>query len=280
MTVLSKHEKNRVSAALAAVIVSAYRKKQQKKRTVWTRNWLLRRKVFGCYENLMRELALEDSESYRRWLRMDVECFEYLLRKVQTLIEKKDTNMRRSISAGERLALTLRYLATGETQRSLAFQFRIAQNSISGIIPSVCKAICQALQEEFLKVPDCPDEWRAVATEFFYLWNFPMFRVYKSPILTPPANAIHIVMATCCLHNFLRSRCLELYSPLTSIDHEDITTGSLNQGTWRNDTNAFLPFIRRYYRGSSVAKEVRERLKNYFNGVGAVPWQGHMSNLH
>ncbi|CAL1278735.1 unnamed protein product, partial [Larinioides sclopetarius] len=69
---------------------------------------------------------------------MDVESFEYLLAKIEPLIKRMDTNMRQCISAGERLALTLRYLATGETQTSLSFQFRIAQNTISGIIPAVC----------------------------------------------------------------------------------------------------------------------------------------------
>ncbi|CAL1274040.1 unnamed protein product, partial [Larinioides sclopetarius] len=91
----------------------AIQKREKKKRKVWTRKWLLRRKALGCYENLMRELALEDSESYRRWLRMDVESFEYLLAKIEPLIKRMDTNMRQCISAGERLALTLRYLATG-----------------------------------------------------------------------------------------------------------------------------------------------------------------------
>ncbi|GBL57111.1 hypothetical protein AVEN_107975-1, partial [Araneus ventricosus] len=61
-----------------------------------------------------------------------------------------------------------------ETQTSLSFQFRIAQNTISGIIPAVCMDISQVLQNEFMKVPDCPEEWRKVANDFMGTWNFPM----------------------------------------------------------------------------------------------------------
>jgi hypothetical protein len=47
-------------------------------------------------------------------LRMDQTCFHELLEMVKPQIQKQDTNMRKSIPADEKLALTLRYLATGE----------------------------------------------------------------------------------------------------------------------------------------------------------------------
>ena len=47
---------------------------------------------------------------------MDEAAFEELLQKVAPLIQKEDTILRESISAAERLALTLRYLASGENQ--------------------------------------------------------------------------------------------------------------------------------------------------------------------
>lgn len=63
----------------------------------------------------MRELALEDAEAFRSWIRMDTGTFEELLRKVRPLIMKQDTSFREAIPAGERLAITLRYLATGKS---------------------------------------------------------------------------------------------------------------------------------------------------------------------
>ncbi|GBM41119.1 hypothetical protein AVEN_82013-1 [Araneus ventricosus] len=105
---------------------------------------------------------------------MDVDSFEFLLEEIQLIIKRMDTYMGQCISAGERLALTLRYLATGETQTSLSFQFRIAQNTISGKIPAECMDISQVLQNEFMKVPDCPEEGRKVAIYFLGIWNIPM----------------------------------------------------------------------------------------------------------
>ncbi|GFS58008.1 protein ALP1-like [Trichonephila clavipes] len=81
--------------------------------------------------------------------------------------------MRKAIPAAERIALTLRYLATGETQSSLSYQFRIAQHTISGIIPAVCAAIYHHLGSE-IRVPESGNEWKMVAEEFWAKWNFPL----------------------------------------------------------------------------------------------------------
>ncbi|GFX33999.1 protein ALP1-like [Trichonephila clavipes] len=91
---------------------------------------------FFCRKNTLK--LQKDSESYRRFLRMDVSTFEELVALVSPSIERKNTSMRKAIPAAERIALTLRYLTTDETQTSLNYQFRIAQNTISGIIPAVC----------------------------------------------------------------------------------------------------------------------------------------------
>lgn len=80
------------------------------------------------------------------------ENFYFLLGLVKPLIAKEDTVFRVSISAALRLALTLRYLATGESFRSLAFLFRVPQCTISTIIPEVLDAIYKVLAPEYLKV--------------------------------------------------------------------------------------------------------------------------------
>ena len=49
--------------------------------------------------------------------------------------------MRTPISAEEKLAVTLRYLATGESLESLMYQFRIHATTIRLFIEPVCRAI-------------------------------------------------------------------------------------------------------------------------------------------
>jgi len=86
---------------------------KKRKRTVWVADWLGRRERQGAYLNLLVELREEDPEKHRLWIRMDTDTFYDLLHRVEPLITKQNTTMRDAISAGERLALTLRYLATG-----------------------------------------------------------------------------------------------------------------------------------------------------------------------
>ena len=54
-----------------------------------------------------------------------------LVEVVGPLLTKQETHMRASIAPNERLALAMRYFATGETFRSLSFQFRIGKNTVS-----------------------------------------------------------------------------------------------------------------------------------------------------
>ena len=89
-------------------------KGRKKKRVCWVRPWLVRRHQLGAYDGLMIELANEDVDGYISFQRMAPELFAELLGKVGPLIQKKDTVMRSSISPGARLAITLRFLATGK----------------------------------------------------------------------------------------------------------------------------------------------------------------------
>ena len=54
-----------------------------------------------------------DVSSDRSFVRMDVSSFEALLTMVAPLITYQDTTFRQAIPPGERLAITLLYLATG-----------------------------------------------------------------------------------------------------------------------------------------------------------------------
>lgn len=51
-----------------------------------------------------------------------------------------------------RLETTLRFLATGETYRSLMYATRIHESTISRFIPEVCQTIYNNLKGTYLKV--------------------------------------------------------------------------------------------------------------------------------
>jgi hypothetical protein len=144
--------------ALAATIF--YRRKQRlhakqherAKKRFWVRSWLLRRPLYGQYEQLMSELAREDIEGFKNFQRVDPDLFQELLAKVGPHIQRQSTNMRIPLEPGIRLAITLRYLATGNSYKSLEYGFRVANNTISSIVPETCQALYDVLADEFLKV--------------------------------------------------------------------------------------------------------------------------------
>nr|CAH7712122.1 unnamed protein product [Callosobruchus chinensis] len=56
------------------------------------------------------------------------------------MIRKKNTKWRKAIPANERLAITLRFLATGDSFKSLHYLFKVSPQLISEIVPEVCNA--------------------------------------------------------------------------------------------------------------------------------------------
>ena len=135
-------------------------------RKYWIRQWVARRQERGAYNTIFRELALEDSSGFADYMRMPHCKFIELLNIIGPSIQKKDTPMRMSIPPGERLALTLRYLATGESFQSLSFQFRIGKSTIAEIVLDVCTAIINTLKEKYLKTPDSEEKWHEIADLF------------------------------------------------------------------------------------------------------------------
>ena len=98
---------------LLAAAACLIKTKQRAPRSCWTRPWLLRRNLHGAYHTLLQELQHEDAGNYANFLRMEHRHFEELLSKVEPLIGKQSTVLREAIPAGERLAITLRFLASG-----------------------------------------------------------------------------------------------------------------------------------------------------------------------
>ncbi|XP_034064075.1 protein ANTAGONIST OF LIKE HETEROCHROMATIN PROTEIN 1-like [Gymnodraco acuticeps] len=103
---------------------------------------------------------------------MSKDVFDELLGKVGPLISKADTHMRLSIGPAERLAICLRYLATGDSYRTIAFSYRVGHATVAVIVREVAGAIWTALVEETMPVPQTED-WRAIAAGFQERWNFP-----------------------------------------------------------------------------------------------------------
>ena len=107
-----------------------------------------------------------------RFLRLSPERFDHLLSLVMPMIIKHDTAFRKAISPAERLALTLRFLASGESQQSLTFSFRMGKATVSKIISETCDAIIQVLSQH-VNPPQSESDWKRIVVDFEDLWNMP-----------------------------------------------------------------------------------------------------------
>lgn len=81
--------------------------------------------------------------------------------------------MRTAITASERLVITLRFLATGDSQQSLSFSFRMGKATISKILTETSDAIYQVLKGKYLSVPKTKEDWIKISEEFKENWNMP-----------------------------------------------------------------------------------------------------------
>ena len=148
------------------------RRRNRRPRQFWVRPWILRRNDLGFYDRLMQELENESPTDFKNMIRMDPPMFRELLARLTPRISKQDTNYRPAIKPGVRLAVTLKYLATGETYHSLSFAFRVPHNTIFQIIKDVCQAIIDEYANEVVDTPTSPDDWKLVARNFSSRWNF------------------------------------------------------------------------------------------------------------
>jgi len=138
-------------AACAGYIIihSLLKKKIQKKKensTLWMTSALKSREIYSATD-FLHDLNKEDGVNFNNFCRMSSSTFNNLLKMISPSIEKQDTNYRKAIPANERLAITLRYLATGDSYTSLAYTFKVSRQIISRIIPEVCSAIIEVLKE-------------------------------------------------------------------------------------------------------------------------------------
>jgi hypothetical protein len=81
----------------------------------------------------------------------DTTKFESLLEMISPFIQKCNTVLRDAIPARLKLEITLNFLATENSYRTLQHMFRVSKPSISNFVPEVCEAIFVMLKE-FIKV--------------------------------------------------------------------------------------------------------------------------------
>lgn len=147
-------------------------RQQMKRRRMWVHGIFQRRTELGLFHRLMKEMAISNQESYVNYFRMTPSAMDGLLQLVAPLIQKAITYCRKPIEPAQRLCITLRYLAAGDSMRSMSYNYRVGYSTVSKIIKETCRALWDALKMQYMALPK-DAEWCRVAKEFHLLWNFP-----------------------------------------------------------------------------------------------------------
>ena len=96
------------------------------------------------------------------YMRMQPAMFYELLQRITPRI-RKSTRYRKPLEPRLKLAITLRYLASCDSYKSLQYSFCVAHNTISLFIPEVCQALIDKYEDEVFAFPTNADEWKEVA---------------------------------------------------------------------------------------------------------------------
>lgn len=105
------------------------------------------------------------------------------------------------------------------------------------------------------------------------------FRIFHTSINVSVNDINDVVMACCVLHNFLRKKSTQMYTPVDALDFENKETGIITQGLRTSDTDLIDLQRGRFTHIENDAKEVRNTYLEYFCNEGSVPWQKKMCNL-
>lgn len=104
------------------------------------------------------------------------------------------------------------------------------------------------------------------------------FRIFQKPVPTNDETTDKIIRASCALHNWLRLTSPGHYFPRGCVDEEDIDSGSVSGGSWRQELIVTLPTITDHSTNNAArtARELRDKYAEFFSGAGAVSWQNRM----
>ncbi|KAK4884078.1 hypothetical protein RN001_000349 [Aquatica leii] len=157
---------------------------------VWVHNINKKRENLGEFYRLVSELR-RDPKRFHMYFRMTMERFDYLHQLIKNDIKKINTQFCRAITSVEKLAVCLRFLATGNSFRSIAFSCRLGFSTMREIVKDVCDVIWKRLGPIAMP-PPTQETWKKTSTRFKEMWHFPncIGGIHGKPIdIQCPINA-------------------------------------------------------------------------------------------
>ncbi|XP_050500955.1 uncharacterized protein LOC126880922 [Diabrotica virgifera virgifera] len=158
-------------ALLVAALLDEERQFNQirrKRRDVWVHDINLKRKQQGEFHKLYPELRRDENRFYT-YYKMNFESFDEILDLIKNDITQQQTNFREPT---ERLAVTLRFLATGDSYKTIGHSFRLGFSTVATIVDETSEAIWNRLQPIYMPEPT-EEIWEKSILGFKNVWQFP-----------------------------------------------------------------------------------------------------------
>jgi hypothetical protein len=133
---MSSSDEDLIICSAAFIVMSSEARRKKRKWRWWIKTLL---KQHGGL-SLLANLSMEDGRGFRNLTRMTASDFELLMTIIGSKVSRQNSNYRKSITVNERLAVTLRFLATEDSYQNLMYFFKISKQS-STIVPEVLWSI-------------------------------------------------------------------------------------------------------------------------------------------
>nr|XP_021186521.2 uncharacterized protein LOC110373544 [Helicoverpa armigera] len=171
--ILSKADESDLDIVIVSLLYEEEERmeKQQTKKNRWVHDTPYSRYEEGEYHTLLPRLK-NDQKRFHTYFRMSQNRFDDLLQIMKPLIEKQDTFFRKAINVEERLMVTIRFLATGDSFKTIAESFRLGYTTVQEIVHTTCVALWEGLSKIVMPIPD-EQKWMDIAKEFYEKWNYP-----------------------------------------------------------------------------------------------------------
>ncbi|XP_071629468.1 uncharacterized protein [Temnothorax longispinosus] len=157
--------------AHVAEYVFLKKKRSYSRKRFWVSPICSQREKHGFFKAILPSLQLEHLGFYN-YFRMSSTKMEELLTLVGEDLKKQNC-IRKPIPPAQRLALTLRFLASGDSMTSMHYQYLVGVTTASNIINTTCAVLWKKLQPLCMPAELKKEQWFAIEKDFKEKWNFP-----------------------------------------------------------------------------------------------------------
>ncbi|XP_071579318.1 uncharacterized protein [Temnothorax nylanderi] len=168
--IIAKGQETKISTC-GRVHFEKKKKRSYSKKRFWVSPICSQREQHGFFEAILPSLRLENLGFYN-YFRMNSTKMEELLTLVGEDLIKQNC-IRKPISPAQRLALTLRFLASGDSITSMHYQYLVGVTTASNIINETCVALWKKLQPLCMPAELKREQWLSIEEDFKEKWNFP-----------------------------------------------------------------------------------------------------------